>query len=104
MVDLEGRPVAAWVRPTTSGSPGTGACRPGSTGPGDRHRGPLAGLDQLPASIIATTGLDGRVRLAGIGRDRLAEVFVSGPTIATDQLYIANRDGRRSVPSIHWPR
>ena len=47
----------------------------------------------MPASIIATTGPDGRFRLTGIGRDRLAEMFVSGPTIATAQLYIANRDG-----------
>ena len=47
----------------------------------------------LPGAIEAGTDPDGRFRLAGIGRDRLAELFVSGPTIATAQLYAANRDG-----------
>ena len=41
-------------------------------------RGPWQGLDQLPATIDATTGPDGRFRLAGIGRDRIAELLVSG--------------------------
>jgi protocatechuate 3,4-dioxygenase beta subunit len=95
IVDLEGRPVAgARVEAGT-----LWFAREGSVSAWlDRARdavleGPWRGLDQLPASIIATTGPDGRFRLTGIGRDRLAEVFVSGPTIATAQLYIANRDG-----------
>ena len=95
MVDLEGRPVAGarvrverlWFARQRSVSAWLEQARDTAT------EGPWRGLDQLPASIIATTGLDGRFRLVGIGRDRLAEVFVSGPTIATAQLYIANRDG-----------
>jgi hypothetical protein len=47
----------------------------------------------LPGAIEVRTGPDGRFRLAGIGRDRLAEILVSAPTIATAQLYVANRDG-----------
>ncbi len=47
----------------------------------------------MPTTIAATTGVDGRFRLAGIGRDRIAELFVSAPTIATAQLYVLNRDG-----------
>ena len=56
-------------------------------------QGPWQGLDQLPAAIAATTGPDGRFRLAGIGRDRIVELLISGPTIATAQLYVLNRDG-----------
>ena len=56
-------------------------------------QGPWQGLDQLPTAITATTGPDGRFRLTGIGRDRIAELIVSGPTIATAQLYALNRDG-----------
>ncbi len=55
--------------------------------------GPWQGLNSLPTSITATTEVDGRFRLAGIGRDRIAELFVSAPTIATAQLYVVNRDG-----------
>ncbi len=55
--------------------------------------GPWRGLDRLPASLIATTGADGRFRLTGLGRDRLADLLVSAPSIATAQLYVADRDG-----------
>jgi RNA polymerase sigma factor (sigma-70 family) len=95
IVDLEGRPVAGsrvrveqlWFAREGSVSAWLDRAR------GTAIEGPWYGLDKLPASIIATTGPDGRFRLTGIGRDRLAEVFVSGPTITTAQLYIANRDG-----------
>ena len=46
-----------------------------------------------PANLTATTGPDGRFRLAGVGPDQLAEILVSGPTIATAQLYVMGRDG-----------
>ena len=40
-----------------------------------------------------TTGPDGRFRLTGIGRERIAELSISGPTIATTEVYAMNRDG-----------
>ena len=46
-------------------------------------RGPWDGLSSLPASIATTTGPDGRFRLTGIGRERVAEMVISGPMIAT---------------------
>jgi RNA polymerase sigma factor (sigma-70 family) len=95
IVDLQGRPVVGarvkvehiWF--DREGRLAAWLDRAGARG----VRGPWQGLDQLPATIEATTGPDGRFRLAGIGRDRLAELIVSGPTIATAQLYVANRDG-----------
>ena len=41
----------------------------------------------------AFTGPDGRFRLADVGPDQIAEILVSGPTIATAQLYVMGRDG-----------
>ena len=39
---------------------------------------------------------------AGIGRDRMAELIVSGPTIATAQLYALNRDGEAIRTVTTW--
>ena len=95
IVDLEGRPVAGarvkaegvwfardgklsdWLAKATDGG----------------VQGPWQWLHQLPTAITATAGTDGRFRLAEIGRDRIAELIVSGPTIATARLYVLNRDG-----------
>ena len=55
--------------------------------------GPWVGLDSLPAAITMTTGSDGRFRMTGIGRDRIADLIISGPTIATIQLYVLDGDG-----------
>jgi hypothetical protein len=41
----------------------------------------------------ATTGPDGRFRLAGLGRERLVWVLVEGPTIATHALHVMTRRG-----------
>ncbi len=52
------------------------------------------GLGQLPAMIsTATTDRDGRFRLTGIGRERVAEILIAAPTIATTQVYAMSRDG-----------
>jgi RNA polymerase sigma factor (sigma-70 family) len=96
VVDLEGRPVAgaevkatqlyfadngdltAWLAQAKAGD---------VQGPGD-------GLNRLPATIaMTTTSPDGRFRLAGIGPERIAELLISGPTIATAQVYAMSRDG-----------
>ena len=102
IVDLEGRPVAGarvkvaniWFARKGSLSDWLDRTRSGGV------RGPWQGLDQLPTAVEAATGPDGRFRLTGIGRDRLAELLVSAPTIATAQLYVANRDGARSASPI----
>ncbi len=97
IVDLEGRPIAGarieagslWFAREGSMSAWLDRARDGAIA------GPWQGLIQLqlPASIVATTGPDGRFRLTGIGRDRLAQIVISGPSIATAQLHVANRDG-----------
>ena len=95
IVDLEGRPVAGarvkagqvWFAREGNLTDWLAQAADGGV------QGPWQGLDSLPTTITAMTGADGRFRLAGIGRDRIAELSVSGPTIATAQLYVLNSDG-----------
>ena len=96
IVDLEGRPVAgAEVKATRLYFAGNGDLTAWLAQAKDVGvQGPWDGLNQLPATIATTTtGPDGRFRLAGIGRERIAELLISGPTIATTQLYAMSRDG-----------
>ncbi len=93
IVDLEGRPVAgARVKLTrlycAEGdlSPWIARARDGGVG------GIWRNLDALPISSEAATGPDGRFRLEGIGRNRIAELLVSGPTIATADVLVLGRD------------
>jgi RNA polymerase sigma factor (sigma-70 family) len=47
-----------------------------------------------PTNLTTTiTGADGRFHLPGIGPEHLAEIRVTGPTIATTDLYVLGRDG-----------
>ena len=95
IVDLEGRPIAGarvnagqvWFARDGKLSDWLARAEDGGVG------GPWQGLDSLPTTITATTGDDGRFRLSGIGHDRIAELVISGPTIATAQLYAVNREG-----------
>jgi RNA polymerase sigma factor (sigma-70 family) len=52
------------------------------------------GLLHLPVEISAQTGPNGEVQIEGIGEDRIAEISVSGPAIATAQLNVMARDGK----------
>ena len=44
-------------------------------------------------SIATTTAPDGRFRLTGIGRERIAQMLVSSPTVATAELLVQTGDG-----------
>ena len=63
-------------------------------------RGPWEGsntreLDYLPnlPGATAATGPDGRFRLHGVGRERIAALIVSGPNIATEEIFAMTRTG-----------
>jgi len=112
IVDLEGRPVAGarihvprlWSPPPTGNAVSRWLERLRSA-PGDslrrwldqaRDKGvddPTRDLNPWPVNLTTTTGTDGRFRLADVGPDQIAEVLVSGPTIATAELYVMGRDG-----------
>ncbi len=106
IVDLEGRPVAGarivvahlWSAP--GGDLGRWLDRARDAG----VDGPWEGLSPSPGNLTATTGPDGRFRLVGVGPDQLAELIVSGPTIATAQLYASGRDGSDVRATAHQGR
>ncbi len=103
IIDLEGRPVAdarvevariwfdakgdlpAWIAKARNGAAG-------NLGQGLENlpMERLASTDR-PASIAAKAGPDGQFRLTGVGRDRIADLFVSGPGLATTQVSVLSR-------------
>ncbi len=125
ILDLEGRPVAgARVRAVRVWSPRSGDL--GQWLEGTRKRGRYPGQGMTPndstgqgmtpkdSTLAAAAGSDGRFRLEGVGPDQLAELEVSGPSIATSHLYVAGRDGadlrvpvetlRRTEPVVYHAR
>ncbi len=103
VLDLEGRPVAgASIRvsdvfvasPTGDLSKWLDKAREyGTRGPWEGwNTEELAGLLELPG-VLGTTGPDGRFRLDGIGRDRIAILSISGPGIATAEVHVLTRPG-----------
>jgi RNA polymerase sigma factor (sigma-70 family) len=106
IIDLEGRPVAGarvqvlvvWVVDTVSFDEWRARAKSqGTTSLSEASSRTLLGFS---ASIEAETGLDGRFRLLGLGRDRVASLFVTGPTIADTRLSVMTDDGPeiRSMP------
>ena len=99
VIDLEGRPVAgARVKVDRLWYARDGKLSDWLVQAEDRGAdGPWQGLYPLPTTteitIAAITGPDGRFRLAGMGRDRIAVILVSGPAIATAELYVQTGDG-----------
>ncbi len=115
IVDLEGRPVAGarveitdlWSAPDNNlgrwlaqvqdrgvSYPSEGLSPGGKLFPlPTKSRGRSQDLSPSPAMPAATTGPDGRFRLADVGPEQLAEISVTGSTIATSQLYVMGRDG-----------
>jgi hypothetical protein len=61
----------------------------------------LSGTAATAAGLAATTDANGRFRLSGVGPEQLAEIRVSGPTIATTDLYVLGRDGAEVRAVIH---
>jgi hypothetical protein len=99
IIDLEGRPVAGarvrvdrrWYVKDERSWPVEADDLPGWL---RRIQDQGDGLGQLPMPIAAaTTDRDGRFRLTGIGRERIAELMVSAPTIATTLIYAMCHDG-----------
>jgi RNA polymerase sigma factor (sigma-70 family) len=96
IVDLEGRPVAGarvavnrrWS--ARDGDLGRWLDRARDDGLAHIEDG-LSPSRAVPAT--ATTGPDGRFRLPGVGPDQVAELYLSGPTIATTEVYATGRDG-----------
>ena len=95
IVDLEGRPVAGvrvrveqvWFAREGKLTDWLARAKDGGV------QGPWHGLNSLPTTTAAATGSDGRFRLTGIGRDRIAELFVSGPRICHGPALRPDRDG-----------
>ncbi|QDV39198.1 sigma-70 family RNA polymerase sigma factor [Tautonia plasticadhaerens] len=103
VLDLEGRPVpGAVVRPyaiIAAEGEDLLAALDAAGGEGARRRLRSPSLDArvagLPREVVADA--EGRLSIAGIGRDRLLLFTIAAPTIATEQLYATNRSGPGQV-------
>jgi len=102
ILDLEGRPVAGakvsvdfvWAPPEGDLSPWIEKIKARKAAPADQSLKPIP-LRVLRArpKLGRTTGPDGRFRLDGIGRERIAELLISGPGFETSSLNVMTRQG-----------
>ncbi len=102
VVDLEGRPVAGasirvaevWTPTAADLTRWAGEVgRFGGQGPWNAyHRGSLDWLADGPGSA-AIAAADGRFRVEGVGRERLAGLIIAGPGIETAKVYATTRLG-----------
>ena len=100
IVDLEGRPAAGarvevariFFEPGNDLAGWIARARDGTVmNLWDGLEGLNVGVDRI-IPMAAKAGADGRFKLAGIGRDRVAELIVSGPGIATTRANVLVRD------------
>ncbi len=101
ILDLEGRPVAgAKIRPIQAFAPPAGGdLTAWIDGFKTKEQSLWDGLEQMGLDLPpVATGPDGRFRLVGVGRERLAQFLVSGPGIETDFVFAMTRD-TPTIPS-----
>jgi hypothetical protein len=103
IVDLEGRPVPGATVTTeeiiaTPVEDLTPIIRSGmrGDGPGKFLAPSIAGLPQT-----LTTDRDGRFHVAGIGRERIVSLRITGPTIQTNDIYVMTRLELNASPVQH---
>ena len=61
-------------------------------------------LNLITLNLAATTGTDGKFRLDGIGKDRVAELVIAGPAIASEELSSAITRDQPKLRSVSWLR
>ena len=99
VIDLEGKPVPGATLQCCEIKPQTGTTSaPGSKPPRGTKDKPQARVAVSLAVHVApapkvTTDAEGRIRLTGIGRDRLVVAKLEGPTIVSQHLRIVTRPG-----------
>ncbi|MHC5543868.1 carboxypeptidase-like regulatory domain-containing protein, partial [Singulisphaera rosea] len=109
VLDLEGRPVVgATIRPEWLWCPKDGdltARLQAYAHPELPQPSELPGLSSRVVGMIAPaiTGTDGRVRIEGVGRERLLTAVVEGPTIETTEITIMTRRGDTVRPGTSSP-
>jgi RNA polymerase sigma factor (sigma-70 family) len=107
IVDAHGRPIAGvkarihniWASPEEDLTPFIADVKGDGRSP---WVGPRA-LKLLTLDATATTDADGRFRLEGIGRERVAAIALSGPTIVTEEVYVMTRTSPVVGP-VGWER
>jgi hypothetical protein len=105
IVDAQGRPIAgvkvkthnAWASPEENLASFIEDVKSHGWSPWE---GPRA-LKLVTFETAATTDVDGRFRLEGIGRERVVALALSGPTIVTEEVYAMTRTGPAARP-VGW--
>ena len=105
IVDAEGRPIAgvkvkthnAWASPKEDLAAFIENVKSHGWSPWEGARP----LKLVAYDATVTTDVDGRFRLEGIGRERVAGLVLSGPTIVTEDVYAMTRTGP-AVRPVGW--
>jgi RNA polymerase sigma factor (sigma-70 family) len=103
VLDLEGRPVAGAVFTTEEvGVPKEGGLDAWVDAMKAHPRQLHETLDMIPLKVKRTTGPDGRFRIDGVGRDRVVQLTVIGPTVAITRTFAMTADRPAfTTPNVH---